>query len=385
MYGTVLDLIEGDEGFNVIGELHVGTPLNPAESVFGGGDSHTFEYVYTKTPANTFTDKTTLATSFSGSTFSLDGVLAENAIYIANRYPMTFEGIKVSIETAVDLGTGNIVAEYWNGTAWTEFNACTVKGSPGFIKYAKNYFNQAGSYHLKYNPYIRDLWMVNDPVGLGANYYWMRYRVVSDIVSSPVIQQVKIHTSRAEINTDGTKEAHMDARVYRKLVVDAVRPLEGNMQTASIYVDENVGVGLEKNRFTTVSDILGVSFELPEDCDTSGPLIFVWKGKFAATGNAQFLVRVKVVKPGDPYTNSEPAPSGDVLTVTTELRAINTINAREDFRVDLDISSAIPSRENGFGDEIWVTIQNTVRSGNFDYTKLSANYLSDFSGRHVRQ
>jgi hypothetical protein len=177
----------------------------------------------------------------------------------------------------------------------------------------------------------------------------------------------------------------MDARVYRKLVVDAVRPLEGNMQTASIYVDENVGVGLEKNRFTTVSDILGVSFELPEDCDTSGPLIFVWKGKFAATGNAQFLVRVKVVKPGDPYTNSEPAPSGDVLTVTTELRAINTINAREDFRVDLDISSAIPSRENGFGDEIWVTIQNTVRSGNFDYTKLSANYLSDFSGRHVRQ
>lgn len=148
----------------------------------------------------------------------------------------------------------------------------------------------------------------------------------------------------------------------------------------------SLGVGLENNRFTTAGDLLGVSFELPEDCDTSAPLIFVWKGKFASTGDVNFTVRRNIVQPGAAYTNSEPAASGNTLTVTTGVVSISTANVREDFRVDLDISDAIPSRANGFGDEIWITIQYPTRgAGNFDYTKLSANYLSDFNGRHIRQ
>lgn len=380
----LVDITEGDEGLNILGELHVGRSMNPSESVFGGGDSHTFEYVYTFNGVSTYTDKTTEAKSFTGSTLQFDGITTNNAIYIANRYPITFEGIKIAIETPVNIGSGVIIAEYWNGS-WVEMNACTVLSSTPFLKYSKNYFNQAGGYHIKYNPYIRNDWVVNDPVGIGENYYWMRFRITSTITSSPVIQQIKIHTSRTEINGDGTSEFHMDARVYKKLKVDALRPIEGNMQSASIYVDENVGVGLSNNRFTAVADILGVSFELPEDCDTSAPLVLNWKGKFSATGSAQFTVRLKIVRPGDPYTNTEPAPSGDTVVALTELRTISSIDTREDFRVDLDISEAIPSRSNGFGDEIWITIQNTTRSGNFDYTKISANYLSDFAGRHIRQ
>ena len=184
----------------------------------------------------------------------------------------------------------------------------------------------------------------------------------------------------------------MDARVYKKLAVDAIRPIEGNMQNASIYVDENVGVGLENNRFTSAGDLLGISFELPEDCDTSAPIIFVWKGKFATTGNVDFTVRRKIVKPKGAYTNAEPAASGEVIIVTTGTIAIDAANSRRDFRVDLDVSDAIPSRSgnvdpfDNFGDEIWITLQYPTRgAGNFDYTKLSANYLSDFNGRHVRQ
>lgn len=289
------------------------------------------------------------------------------------------------IDTAATMGGGEIIAEYYNG-AWTEFNACTVLSEPGFLKYAKNYFDQTGSYHIKYNPYIQDDWIVNDPIGLLTNYYWMRFRIVTDITTSPIIQQIKIHTNRTEINIDGTIEKHMNARVYKKLVVDAIKPVEGSMQSASIYVDENVGVGLENNRFTTAGDLLGVSFELPEDCDTSAPLIFVWKGKFASTGNVDFTVRRKIVQPGSTYTNSEPAASGETATVTTGTIAIASSNIREDFRVEIDISDAIPSRTSSFGDEIWITLQYPTRgAGNFDYTKLSANYLSDFDGRHIKQ
>jgi hypothetical protein len=384
-FAYLLDTKESDEALKILAELHVGNSIRPSESVFGAGDSHTFEHVYTFDGISTYTDQTDIAASPTSSTFTLDGVTAGNSIYIANRFPITFEGIKIAIETAASIGAGEIIAEYWNG-AWTEFNGCTVLASPGFLKYAKNYFSQSGSYHIKYNPFIRDDWAVNDPPGLGTDYYWMRFRVVTAITTSPVIQQIKVHTNRTEINVDGTQEFHMDARVYRKLTVDAVKPIEGSMQNASLYVDENVGVGLENNRFTTAGDILGISFELPEDCDTSAPLIFVWKGKFAVAGNVDFTIRRKIVAPGDPYTNTEPLPSGETLLVTTGTIAIATADAREDFRVDLDISDAIPSRSPGFGDEIWITLQYPTRgAGNFDYSKLSVNYLSDFAGRHIRQ
>jgi len=385
-YAQFIDLQEGDEAVAVYGEMHVGTSLAPAESVFGAGDSHTFEHVYTFDGTSTYTDRTTAAKSFSGSTFTFDGVTAGNEVLIANRFPLTFEGIKVSIETAAVLGAGEIVAEYWNGSSWVEFNGCTSLADAAYYKYAKNYFSQTGNYHIKYNPFIRTPWQENDPVSLGETFYWMKYRVATTITTAPVFQQIKIHTNRAEINQDGTQEFHMDARTYKKLVVDAIKPIEGSMQSQDIYVDENVGIGLENNRFTATGDILGVSFELPEDCDTSAPLIFVWKGKFASTGNVNFTVRRKIVAPGDAYTNSEPGASGETLVVTTGSVAVSTSDTREDFRVDIDISDAIPSRTGSFGDEIWITLQYPTRgAGNFDYTKLSANYLSDFNGRHIRQ
>jgi hypothetical protein len=382
----LLDTQEGDEGLNILGELHVGSSLNPVESVFGGGDSHIFEYIYTENSGNIFEDETATAKSFSDSTFTFDGVDVNSSIYIANRYPITYGGIKILIGTAVAIGTGSIIAEYWNGSGWVEYNGCTSLSTPGFLKYAKEYFKRTGSYHIKFNPFMTDNWVKNDPISpaIGEDLYWIRFRITSAINTSPAIQQIKIHTSRTEINTDGTLESHVDARTYKKLVLDAAGPIEGNMQSSDIYVDEDVGVAFDNNRFTATADIYGFSFELPEDCDTSSPIILVWKGKFASNGSAQFTVRAKIVKPGDPYTNTEPAASGDVLTVLSELKAVVT-DTREDFRVDLDISNAIPSRENGFGDEIWITIQNTTRSGNFDHTKYSANYLSDFNGRHIRQ
>jgi hypothetical protein len=393
VYGILIDTEDGDEGVNILGECHVGTSLNPAETVMGGGDSHTFEYAYWFDGVSTYTDKTAEAKSFSGSTFNaFSGLTAGNCLYIANRFPLTFEGIKIAIETAGVMNYGDAVVEYWNGTAWTIVNGCTsISGTP-FSKYRKQYFDQNGSHHIKLNPFMRDDWAVNDPVGLGTDYYWIRFRLVNTITTNPVIQQIKIHTNRYEINVDGTGEAHMDGRTYKKLVVDAVRPLEGNMQNGSLYVDENVGVGLENNRFTSVSDILGISFELPEDCDTSAPLIFVWKGKFAATGDINFTVRRNIRPPKTLLTNTEPVASGDTLVLTTGLINIDAAESRRDFRIYIDISDAIPSRSGdvdpfkNYGDEIWITLQMPIRgAGDFDYSKLSANYLSDFNGRHLRQ
>ena len=58
----------------------------------------------------------------------------------------------------------------------------------------------------------------------------------------------------------------MYGRTVKKLTLDAAGPIEGAMQSQDIYVDQNVGVAFENNRFTAVGDIYGFSFELPEDC-----------------------------------------------------------------------------------------------------------------------
>jgi hypothetical protein len=388
----ILDDLEGDKGTKFFGELSVGTQLRPSESCFGEGDSHTFLKCYTETSGGVFTDRTAAAISASGSTLTFDGVSANNAIYIANDLftslgdHLKFHGIKVSIPTAGVYNYGDIITEYWNGSIWSEFNSATNLGDAPHYKYRKEYFNRTGSFHIKFDPAILEDWTENDPIASGTTRHWMRFRIVNSVTTAPVIEQFKVSTNRSEKNPDGTDEYHGTGRTIKKLTLDSAGPVEGNMQSSNIYVDQNVGVAYSNNRFTTVGDLYGLSFELPEDCDTSGKIILAWKGKFASTGTVQFTVRTTIVKPGDSYTNTEPGISTDVLTYTTDPYVVNAADVREDFRVDLDVSDAIPSRDGGFGDEIWITIQYSNRgAGNFDHTKYSANYLSDFNGRHNNQ
>ena len=58
-----------------------------AESVFGEGDSYTRGMlVYSETELNVFTDRSVDARSVSASSFTFDGVVTDNAIYVATFY-----------------------------------------------------------------------------------------------------------------------------------------------------------------------------------------------------------------------------------------------------------------------------------------------------------
>ena len=86
MYGMAVDLFAGDEGLNVLGELHVGTPEGPSESVFGEGDSYTrgmLVYTYNAS-TSAYTDVSEEAGSSTGSTFAFPGSAVDNAIYIGS-------------------------------------------------------------------------------------------------------------------------------------------------------------------------------------------------------------------------------------------------------------------------------------------------------------
>jgi len=118
VYVSIMDLQEDDEGFNILGELHVGVAESGTESVFGEGDSYTRGMlVYSQAVGGAFTDRSTEARSASSSPFTFDGIVAENAIYIGsllenNLGSLEHFGIKTKTLTAAVLGAGSIVFEY---------------------------------------------------------------------------------------------------------------------------------------------------------------------------------------------------------------------------------------------------------------------------------
>ena len=71
--GSYINSKGGDEGFNIIGELHVGSQDRPAESTFGEGDSYNDNMIcYTSgivDGVNAVRNVTTIAQSNTGSTF----------------------------------------------------------------------------------------------------------------------------------------------------------------------------------------------------------------------------------------------------------------------------------------------------------------------------
>jgi hypothetical protein len=392
MYGTVLDLEEDDEGLSIIGELHVGLPENGAEAVFGEGDSYTRGMlVYSETPGGVFTDRSVEARSASSSSFTFDGVAAENAIYVSSSLvgidALQYHGIKTKVLTAAIKGAGSIVIEYWNGATWVEVDGMEVDSSGEYYPYAKNYFQDTGSYHIRYDSSLAiDSWTKNDPItpALGTDYYWTRFRIVTAITTAPIFEQFKLHTSRFETNNDGWVEYFGKARPIGQLNTSlaAGRPFEGTMQSQDLYVSQNVGVGGLTNKFTATGDILGVTGFLPFDCDTSSPLNLTWAGHPNATGNYEWTVRWAWITEGDPITYTEPgAPITNSGSLVITKAA--TVNTAVTFEALLDISSMISRRSGGFGDELWVSIQPTVIPGNFTLGSSQITYTKWCEGGHI--
>jgi hypothetical protein len=388
-----ITLKEDDEGFDVLGELHVGSPEKGAESSQGRGDSYTRGMFVFEYDGADFTDVSTEARSASVSTFTIPGLTADNAVYIASSLKdsetlefLEHPGIKAKIDTACVPGAGEIVIEYWNGASWAEVNGFEVDEEQGRFPHAKDYFERTGSAHIRYNSQlVIDSWTKNDPIvpALGTSYYWARFRVATEIDTAPIFEQFKLHTDTFEPNSDGWLEFRGQARSIGQLPVNlsGASPFAGNMQNQSLWVNEDVAVGFTTNKFTATSDITGVNGFLPYDCDTSSPLKLIWKGVPSASATIEFTVRMFHVADGDTAYTSNPALAPGLITEIVS-RAV-TVNIFEFFEVDLDVSNIVSRRDGGFGDHVWISVQATTLSGNFSISGSQVTYTKWCEGGHV--
>ena len=386
-YTYLLDITEGDPGLHIFGEAKVGSVEFPAESSLGEGDSTVRGMKVFTYDGSSYVDVSSAAASASGSTFTFPNLLVNSAIYISSELIQSADyykhhGIKTLVSTAA-VG-GEIVIEYWNGSSWIEINGSEIQASGKYYPFAKQYFQQTGSYQLRYDPVLNnDDWDKNDLMSYGTALYWIRFRIDTQLTTAPIFEQWKYHVNRFEPNADGFIEYFGKARPVGQLAMNigGSKPIEGNMQSQSIYVSENIGVGFLGNKFTATQDILGFNGRIPFNVDTSAPVNIIWSGLFNTSHTPVFTVRWAWVKQGDTLYTTEPGQVNNYHE-TTVSRAV-LLNTNEVFQADIDISDMIARRESGFGDELWISVQITTISGTFSIAGGTSDYTKWCEGGHV--
>jgi hypothetical protein len=398
LYGSFVNSFGGDEGTNIEGELHVGNPIRPSESVFGEGDSYVNGMkVYTYN-GSAYANVSTAAASSTGSTFTFPNTNVNTAIYIASSLQATdyikHSGIKVLLESLGDIGSGEIVTEYWNGASWAEFNSMVTESSAPYFPYAKNYFQQLNS-QIRYNPLmVNDNWTKNDDPSDGQDLYWIRFRIKTSITTSPVFQQIKLHSSRMEINSDGWPEYFGNSRPIGLLPWDlglaeaaAASPLDQDL-----YISDNLDIGRRENLFSnTATDRIGFNAYLPLDLDTSSPirLRFSLVTDDNSGGNIDWVVRWGYTTDGDsvyPSQAAAPATGPNEQNITQSIAAPTVSNQQATIQFNLDVSTMVSRRSVGFGDIIWVTLQRTsgdTHGGDVALLNLQAFYTKWCNGGHL--
>lgn len=346
LVSMLVDTKEGDEGVNVAGELHVGMPEKPAESVFGGGDSYTRGMiVYTYNPSGAvWADVSTAARSASGSTFTFPAVLQDNAIYMAssleNASDVLFHyGIKASISTAVTLGAGEIDVEYWNGSSWDHVHHLSTKSGAPYTSYAEDIFERAQSDQIRYNQAIVDDWAKADPMSYGTDLYWLRFRIATAVTTAPVFEQFKLHTNRFEANDDGMTEYFGASRSNRELLIqkELSTPLSANTPgNENVAFADTITLQIAYNSFTD-SQVKGFGglLAIPEWLDTSQPITFgvLWYADTNNAGDVELEMDIAQIEVGEPLDGS--IATVNYTDVTTVAGSSQYDSKRTNFSIDV--------------------------------------------------
>jgi hypothetical protein len=325
---TTLTLDEGLQDvpkITVEGQFSTGRPLVGAASNFGRGAPTTLGMrVFSATGANSdttdgssFVDNTDAAKSADGSTFSFwQGTAIHNAAYIGSSSPTrTFPGIEVDVTTALALGSGEIVAEYWNGSAYTPFQAdaplaVLVSYSPAgdepFTR-ANSPFQSVEEQGLQWES--PSDWATKEVNGVTA--YWMRFRVGtlaysgSSITTVPVLEHVLLETDHSALGESGFLRHFGQAEPQRSFWISQPASLQSPSgganapANANITFSSNVAYQSTKSSWDT-GERAGAMVQVPEGLDTSRPvtLKITWYPTNTDTGNVDWNLYVDEVLEG---------------------------------------------------------------------------------------
>ena len=494
---SFIDTFGGDEGLTILGELHVGSPTFPKESVFGEGDSYTIGMLVYTYDGSSYVDVSAEAASSEGSVFTFPNGTINSAIYMSSLqrnagdfvkhygiklnitdftapeihditvtvsgaadavdvtgdydyegsdfsnhpvYEITGGGIylfnvdgywcfdivypdnktrwnktlyySVALENAyipiapnVDIPTlvynpnisaSNIVTEYYDGetSSWVEVNTMITQSNPPYMPYSKHVEQARGNYQIRYDSKLYETpWEVNDDVGLGTELYWIRFRIINTMTSLPEIQQIKLHSSRCEINGNGWLEYFGSARPIRTLPWDGglLQAAASSPANQDLFISDVLDVGRIENEFVNgATDRIGLNAYLPYDVDTSSGIRLKWTVTTDdnTLGNIEWNVRWGYSADGyNVFGTTGDAPATGPNEQSINLVALApALNTQKTYEVFLNIEDTVSRRDGGYGDILWVSIERDggdAHGGDVAMINLRANYYAWCDGGHI--
>lgn len=382
----VSDVI-GDRALRCESELAVGNYDDPRESHFGCGDAHVNDMlVYTTSDDISFTDYTSEARSATDSTFPpWPGTGVDNKMYVGSSDEQ-YSGVKIEVDTALVLGSGAFLTEFWNGSTWTEVKTLITQADEPFKP--KLQYSDGEKYFVRTGPMAN--WSVTTVNGQSG--YWMRFRITSAITSVGTIQQLKLQTNHFHIDPCGFVQYFGTARVRIMLPDIAGRIEVGKAATdpgsADLYVSDDLFAGLIENAFSgTADEQIGLFYDLPPNTDTSFPLRLVWRfradtsgGSTSWTVNYGFTSTSTAVGGSGAVsdlfsgTGTAPATGPNEQSTTITVPSVGGVTADKIYSciANCDISGMLCTRDDdddgGLGDVFWFVIQRngTTDSNNGD-------------------
>ncbi len=352
-----------DPSFSIVGELSVGTEEVPRESNFGQGDSHQRNMaVFTNTngEVGTWDDITTDVEDSTTSTAVFPGTGIDNTVYFGG--DVTFPGVSVIISSALTLGAGSLVWEYWDGVAWTAFDVLATKDGPPYSQYGNAVFERVDTEEIRFSDGIISAWATTSLNG--STKYWARCRITAAITTIPDTDFVKLSTNRANFSPCGFLSFFGDAEPVRDLLVHQrlSDDLAGaSPANASLGLTTNITITPIDNHFQDgVLDGFGMIVIVPEGSDTSRSfaLEVLWAPNTNNAGDVELEVNYGLVQTGDTLDNSVP---------DTNLSQIITVPLNDDDVVrkqtyNMEIPEAVP------GDLLVFSLFRDAQAGNLDDT-----------------
>ena len=207
--GQYLSTKVGDRGLVILDKLKVGVPERGDTTNLGQGAPFTRELLaYTfNSDTSEFVDVSQQAQSVGGTPIEFSSNNPNSAIYISHSLktpegdPIQFSGIWLNIIDFGDVGQGEIISEVWNGTSWQEIEDMFTQADAPYNQVPSGAGSNVpeGRYNFRFDDRADDIWEPSDPIGLGFESYWYRYRIKSDWFDTRWSNRIKVTTNPALI------------------------------------------------------------------------------------------------------------------------------------------------------------------------------------------
>lgn len=350
----------GDESFDVLGTLSVGSQDFPSHTFMGQGRPSVIDMAVLSNSngeAGVWVDNTATAVSASGSTFSLfQGTGVNQAAYFGRDEP--FGGVKVDVVTALIIGAGVVEAEYWNGATWASLPFMVTDADSSYAQYARLAFQRANLEHIHFGSTTS--WATRTLNGITK--YWVRFRITTAITTIPILESVRINNDTTVVHDDGFL-TYLGAarpslpRVWHRNLLDDISG--SSPVTATINISTNIVLNALSARFAdNAIDARGALIQIPTGIDTSFPLTLqVFWYATANTGNLELQIDYAFRTLGQVFDGTAPQTTlSQIIAVPgTSLTLVQT-----DFTIP--ILDRVP------GDFLAIRIFRDATGGNADDT-----------------